>query len=240
MSTRGGRPGGGRARSGQRAAPITVTYASEKAREHLFARIGKPLTDAAVARLGGAYEPGSRVEVRQPSMLIVRGPGNASTATTYVQRAGAQDEELVLFRFGLSAKDGSERIAVDPQALATQVRQARALGFTRISTKARGNRGGPWQDALHLPRLGFDSPLNANFMVEANHYPLPAGAEGATTLAEVLTHPGGTQWLRDSGLLTPSLYFDLAAGSQSMRTLDTYLREHGLPGIPGERKRGRR
>ncbi len=213
----------------QAVAPVTVTYTHEAAQAHLTARIGHQLADHEVARLAGAHEPGSRVEVHRGSTLVLHGPGGAYTAHTYVQRSGPNDEHLVLFRFGKTARDGSERIAVNPRELAAQVNQARALGFTGISTKCRGVLGKAWQDTIILPRLGFDARIDAHLMEEAHHMRLPRGLEHAKTLSDVLAHPAGARWRAEAHLVTPSLHFDLSRGSYSLRTLDAYLRAHKLP-----------
>jgi hypothetical protein len=204
----------------------TLTYASDAARERLMAKFDSPLSDEQVAALAGAPD-GSTVTVDKYGEIVVTRP-DGSVSSVFIN-PGEDGPTLLNWRF--IGPNGDPTVAVDPELLATQVRQAAELGIDNITTKSRVGS----MDYAELPQLGYDASIE-QVLTEARardtlaRLTLPPGVEGAQWLSEVLATPEGRAWWAEHGL-NPSFVFDPTPGSKSWQQLDAYLQDHGLPGL---------
>ena len=202
----------------------TVTYADDAVRQRISAALGRDISDNELANLAGA-PPGSRIEVGRYGEITVTPPDGRYTSSVFVQAAGPGDDGPMLLNWRFEGPDGANTIAVDPEALARQVKQANALGITDIHMKARYQSDDFWQ----LPDLGYDIPIGPA-LVESASKELPAGLEDVQTLQQLLAHPEGRAWWRAHGM-NPGFDFDPRPGSLNWRILDAYLRAHGMEGL---------
>lgn len=98
-----------------------------------------------------------------------------------------------------------------------QLQFAVALGIRRIQITAgrRHDENGYYT----WPRFGFDGPLPQSIRKM-----LPEEFRQAKTVLDLIDSPTGRTWWRENGVTT-YLEFDLAPGSRSRRTFDSYIAE---------------
>lgn len=206
-------------------APATLTYDNDAARLRMTHVFPTDPTDEQVANLAGA-PPGSSVEVDRTRQITVTHADGTITSTVVIP--SAQGPELLNWRY--VGPDGTNAIAVDPQVLARQVKQANALGVESIHMKARDlNAERPSLDYWQLPQMGYDTTIE-NALVESLSKVLPPGMEDVVMLSDLLATPEGRAWWIVNGR-NPGLDFDPRPGSYSWRTLDALLKSLGLEGL---------
>lgn len=108
---------------------------------------------------------------------------------------------------------------VGSAVFAGQVKNAKALGFTKIHTYASRSAGA--NGYYTWPRLGYDGPIPKNLMAE-----LPSDLKGAKRLSDLMATENGRSWWQAYGDGV-DLTFDLTPGSLSNKILDEYMAARG-------------
>lgn len=236
MTTHGPKRGGGTAvlervsvaerGAGRRSSARTtvVTYTSDAARERISRLFERVLTDAEIAGLAGAL-PGSQVEVGRGGEITVTAPRGRFYSTTFVVPSDPGKTGPSLVNFEFRGKDSTNRIAVSPRVLATQVRQAHALGVDNIHMKGRQHS----DDFEQLPQLGYDTTIKVA-LDESRSQTLPAGVGPVRMLSDLLATRAGAAFWHANGL-NPGLDFDPHPGTHSWQTLDALLRSRHMRGL---------
>jgi hypothetical protein len=217
----------GRSAGGGSSSAIHVENSSPAYRARIHELVGRSLSDGEIAGLAGA-RAGDRVVVGKGSVTVHRADGSGQHSVSIIPGEGSHGRPAMLVWANHDA--AGREVEADARVLAVQVRTAQRLGFERISTQARPGTN----DYQHLPRLGYncsmkqaihESRLNPTAGLKPTG-PLPRSARGARTLVGLLKTPEGAAWWRSNGL-NPALHLDLARRSQSVKTLNAYLRAHG-------------
>lgn len=175
--------------------------------------LGRPTPFGEIASLVGAPD-GSRVIV------------TASESGTVT--ANIADLKMTMVRY-IKQKDGVPVIkndlfvvhdkgkGVGSEIFASQVENAARLGVARIETEAsRGDASNILNGYYTWPRLGYDGPLPDGLPDR------PAGLAAARRVSDLMGSEEGRAWWKANGV-TVDLEFDLAEGSLSRRTLDSYM-----------------
>lgn len=103
-------------------------------------------------------------------------------------------------------------------------------GFSRIATDAVGSYGGDANGYYTWARLGYDGQIP-----KESAQLLPHEWKDAKTIHDVLAKPGGLKWWEKNGSEFKGS-FDLSEGSRSLKTLNAYLEEKGMPKIAHSKK----
>ena len=116
---------------------------------------------------------------------------------------------------------------VGARILAHQVRAAAGLGVSYLAADAAGGPGTGVVGYLVWPRLGFNGPIPPAARRKLERLPTDDPLRGATDVLDLVSRRGGRQWWTANGSEFPAV-FDLADGSFSRESLDTYTASRGI------------
>lgn len=188
------------------------------------------------ARLTGAM-PGSVVEIDDTSLATVDGRRYNKTRVTV-----NGDHGLHMERYVYEPLDGGKgfiknsyfRLSDDAprghglKAFASQVNEAKLLGFEKIKVDAAGegnHRTGAYPGRMNgyytWPRFGYAGDLSYQDGVDTGEHNLPMRLRGATRIEHLMTDADGREWMRLNGQ-GASYEFDLSDGSYSWNTIRQY------------------
>jgi hypothetical protein len=212
-------------RTGSTGDQYTVTRAGRHGEPALFGlRMGRNVTDAQLAKLGGA-QPDASVRLFGASdhkslFLDIHGANNAYYATREVIRDA---QGLLTIRNHNLEVHASGRV-LGTRILATQVKQASRFNVARLETKAARNdtRIPPTTGYRVWPRLGYDATLPASI-----HAQLPAGLQYAHTIQDLYRTPYGRQWWEQHGT-TLDMHFAVKAGRAARKMLSAKAAQLGI------------
>lgn len=129
--------------------------------------------------------------------------------------------ELLMYKQGGGAGKGTK-------AFANMVRNAVALGCTKITCFAAGGGGDSGRFAMNgyytWPRLGYDGDIPATLMAKDVWRNAPEHIQSATRVSDLMKTQEGRDWWKENGMAFDAT-FDLSEGSQSRKALSRYLKE---------------